>query len=139
MKTAGGAEASQTTTVMFALATELGAPYLPEGSPKQIKAMQLMCDAADLMSESSKFGEKPERATKWFTHIDAMLAHELCSGESATCADFTLWQTLDLINAKAPALLEGHPNVQAFMTKMEATKGVKAVKAMGMPRMPPGM
>merc|ERR1711871_1681697 len=86
VKTAGGAEASQTTTVMFALATELGAPYLPEGFPKQIKAMQLMCDAADLMTDSMKFGEKPERAEKWFKHIDSMLGHELIAGETATCA-----------------------------------------------------
>merc|ERR1719231_217717 len=57
IKTPLGNEASQSTAIMIGLGDELG--FTP--TKGKMTAMQISCDAADFLSESSSFADKPDR------------------------------------------------------------------------------
>merc|ERR1712188_89783 len=133
IKTPSGVNVSQGPLIMSLLGKELG--LCPEDPIKAAKAMQACLDGADMLSEASKFEENPERAVKWLTHIVAMSA--LRADDPVDFADFMCMQIADvMIPTFTDEQKAGFPALMTWVAKVEATKGYKAFKALGLPLLP---
>jgi len=129
IKTPSGVCISQSTAIMSLLGSELG--LTPSDPAIAARALQMSCDAADLMSEASKFAEAPDRLTKWMQHVEGLIAEEA----PLHFGHFQMWQTLMFLTAKIP-IAEDFPKTLAWKAEMDELKGCKAVMAMGKPLMP---
>jgi glutathione S-transferase len=83
-----GVTVAQTTAILDLLGEQLGL----NGSTAEEKMLckQYLLDMTDVFSEavSGKFASNPERADKWFAHLEAKLTNSFFLGSSPTVVDF---------------------------------------------------
>merc|ERR1712086_109479 len=136
-----GLKMSQTAAIMMQLGEELGME--PETPAAKATAIQLSLDAADLFAEafSGAFAEKTERAEQWLTHMDKLLSTaggDFMVGSTMCYADFSATLALDFVAGAIPKTIKKFPKLIAYLEKMHATDGWKAVAAKGVPMVPAG-
>ena len=129
-----GAAVSQVAVIAHTLGHELG--MAPEDPAADAKALQLCCDAADVMSEADKEGKlEGERKDKWLNHLDGLLK----AAEPITYADFAVYQALQLafaFGSTSMCAADLPPGLAAWSERMGACKGIVACKAKKLPIMP---
>ena len=128
-KTPSGAAVSQVPAICHTLGHELG--LAPSDAAADAKCLQMCCDAVDLVSEADKEGKvEGERKAKWLSHFDGLVS----VSAPLTYADFAVLQALALatvFRSSSLGLADFPPNLKAWWIKMEATKGVSALLALG--------
>ena len=131
-----GAAVSQVAVIAHTLGHELG--MAPEDPAADAKALQLCCDAADVMSEADKEGKlEGDRKAKWLAHLEAQ--PQLTAASPITYADFVVYGSLHLCFAfGSSSIVESDlpPGLAAWAAKMSASKGIVACKALKIPMMP---
>ena len=137
VETPAGAAVSQSAAIMATLGAELGlAPSEPAAAAR---ALQMSCDAVDFLDQGFKFSfDEPARAQKWMAHLDALVKED----QPLHYAHFQLWQAVFLLTQHHGGTLPGgiSDDVAAWVAKMEALKGCKAVLEINkkIPTAPPG-
>ena len=133
-----GSYIAQTSAICIALGQDLG--LAPKDPAAARKAMQITCDAADVISDMSK-GE--ERLAKWLSHLETNLSAACFCGDNVTYADFAVYQSVLCLDIKStvdlPKMLEAAPKLSKWCAMMKDTDGAKKVAATGVPILPESM
>merc|ERR1712113_1188948 len=123
MGTPGGAEVSQVSTITAALGKELG--MWPKDFAGEMKANQLCCDAADLLSDV--FAKKDaERLGKWMAHFEGQFEKSggpFLFGSKLTSADYTIFSTFLMAGEAGASELAKCSKLTAYMAEMKKQKG----------------
>mmetsp|Transcript_20015 Transcript_20015/g.59633 ORF Transcript_20015/g.59633 Transcript_20015/m.59633 type:complete len:195 (+) Transcript_20015:119-703(+) len=126
---ATGTTTSQTAAIAYLLGHELG--LAPADPAADIKCLQLCCDATDFLHEEMKPDDmSAERKAKWLAHFANLLGP---MARPLTYADFMVYAVLQITQAAFTGVLDasGEPGLKAWLARMEATKGVQALKGKG--------
>merc|ERR1712048_655733 len=103
---------------------------MPEDKVLAAKALQLSCDAADLLTDQFKFKDDEKRQKQWMDYIEKVLSDD----PPLSYASFQMWQTfVTMVNYSK---LELTGKADEFKKMMDKQPGCKKVCDMGIPFMP---
>ena len=119
----------QTPTILMHLGTELG---LAGSSPHETAQIsQALMDFNDIFSEQSKFLEKPERAAKWLSYLDAKMKAGnttwAAGTPEATVADFHGVFAFEWLVKKNIDFTTDYPHIAKWWEAVQKVPGVKAL------------
>jgi len=128
-----GVTIAQTPAIMMAVGEFC--KKTPEDAKKKAKACQVALDAADFLSDALNFAEKPERAEKWFAHVEGLCSSGCLDGDKPLFHDWSMMMVFNAIGDAMADQIKG--KTKEWYEKMKETKGFKAWKERGVPQVPP--
>jgi glutathione S-transferase len=122
-----GLVVGQTAAVLMVLGKRF---ELAGSSPAEtVKIHQAVLDFDDIFSEHGKFEEKPDRAKKWFSYLDAKIAAGgttwVAGTKEATVADFHGVFACEWLVKKGIDFTSDYPNIAKWWEAVKTVPGMK--------------